>query len=123
MTGDAGRAMLVGGRMGERGCGALRELAERGERTWSACLVREATRGAGAAFARFLGLERSSFSLSIISPLVIVSSDLNIQGRACLPVAFQLAHGRGAVAGISLVLLEEISGWRSHVATSRSHSW
>jgi hypothetical protein len=93
LTGDAGRAMLVGGRMGERGCGALREFAERGERTWSACLVREATRGAGAALARFLGLERSSFSLSIMSPLEIVSGFLNSQGRACLPVAFQLAHG------------------------------
>lgn len=106
MTGDVGRAMLVGGLIGDRGWGALREFAERGERTWSACLVREATRGAGAALARFLGLERSSFSLSIISPLGIVSNYLDIQSRACLPVAFQLAHGRGAVAGISLVLLE-----------------
>lgn len=68
--------MLVGGRMEDRGCGALREFAERGERTWSACLVREATRGAGAALARFLGLERSSFSLSIISPLDVVSNCL-----------------------------------------------
>lgn len=115
--------MLVGGRMGDRGSGAFREFAERGERTWSACLVREATRGAGAALARFLGLERSSFSLSIMSPLEIVSGFLHTPGRACLPVAFQLAHGRGAVASVSLVLLKEVSRWRSNIATSRCHSW
>jgi hypothetical protein len=45
LIGDVGRtAMLVGGLIGDRGTCALRGFAERGERTWSACLVRDATR-------------------------------------------------------------------------------
>lgn len=75
--GDAGRArydltgeaILVGGRVGGRACGRLREFGERGERTWSACFVRETARDAGAVLTRLLGLEISSFSLSSISTL------------------------------------------------------
>jgi hypothetical protein len=100
-VGDAGRArydfpgdaILVGGRAGDRACGAVREFPERGERTWPVgCFVRDAARGAGAALPRFLGFERSSFSLSSISSLDIVSRRLKPQEEHGLPVTLWRPH-------------------------------
>jgi hypothetical protein len=71
--GETGRAkkdfvapdIAVGGRMGDRGM--VRELAERGERTWDGGILREAVRAGGrmaSFFARFFGFSTFSFSLS-----------------------------------------------------------
>lgn len=85
--------------MGERGM--VRELAERGERTWVWSFALEVVRvgGMGAPRGRFLGFSRSSFSLSReeISSLKLLAGGIGKRVRG-LPVTFLRSLGRGTGA-------------------------
>lgn len=79
----------VVGRTGDPG--RVRELADRGERTWEVCsLFLDVVRAGGSGpRARFLGFSTSSFSLSaIISSLVMSINEQRLDYRYSIPVSF-----------------------------------